>query len=883
MLWKEIYQIPWDKLIELGRCITLDTLYMQGNFFRGHISHSMRNLRGMQNLDLSRNNLSGEIPDFFELPLKYLNLSWNHLEGEVHTKGVFANASEFSIVGNKELCGGIPELRLPRCSSDSDRSHKHKRSWVQDLFMIGFILVLLIVGYHLLPRGKKTEPPAVSIRPISVLPIRLSYKILHQATDGFSRANLVSEGGFGSVYKGELGPEYNGKAVAIKVFNQEATNSFSTECEAQQHIRHRNIVKIRSTSSSTAKKGKIFRAIVYDFMENGSLDRWQHLTCRTSPDELSMPQILNLKNRINIAIDVASALDYLHNQLDYPLIHCNLSPSNIFLDTEMSAYVSNFGLAKFLIDRRIFNGFAGPSEYAPPEYYQGSMVSTKGDVYSYGIILLEMLTGKKITGPSFHGSFKLQNFVSSVLSSGVNDVIDPFNLQELSTYDAAKANDCLVMLLGIGVRCAQESPKFRPDIKDTLRVLETIRSFFEANTGCTQTYAIGSLQAAVSMALRNRRSLLWNRLEVSEMPSPNLGETNSGRTDWNVATARQLLDPFPQMAPNLATVSYMDLHKATNGFSSANLVGAGGFGSVYKGTFNQGYVHLLLRDSEIVDEIGIAVAIKVFNLQRRGAVRSFNTECQILNNIDHKYLVKLIATCTSVDQDGHDFRAILFEFMDHGSLEMWLHPKYKTNIDSPVKPRILTLFARISIATDVALALDYLHYQCKNGIIHCDLKPGNILIDKNMSAHIADFGLAITLPKYQNMNHCSSSTGIRGTTGYIAPEYGLGCKMTTKGDTYSFGILLLEMLTGKKPTHRMFRGGLTLHNFVSLALPDNVFNITDTLMKVMTSSNTGDSKRVEDCLTRMFNIGLACSNISPKNRPDMRTVLRELESIRNSF
>ena len=107
--------------------------------------------------------------------------------------------------------------------------------------------------------------------------------------------------------------------------------------------------------------------------------------------------------------------------------------------------------------------------------------------------------------------------------------------------------------------------------------------------------------------------------------------------------------------------------------------------------------------------------------------------------------------------------------------------------------------------------------------------------------------------------------------------------MTTKGDTYSFGILLLEMLTGKKPTHRMFRGGLTLHNFVSLALPDNVFNITDTLMKVMTSSNTGDSKRVEDCLTRMFNIGLACSNISPKNRPDMRTVLRELESIRNSF
>ena len=118
------------------------------------------------------------------------------------------------------------------------------------------------------------------------------------------------------------------------------------------------------------------------------------------------------------------------------------------------------------------------------EYYQGSMVSTKGDVYSYGIILLEMLTGKKITDPMFHGSFTLQNFVSNALSERVYDIIDLFILHELNRYDPARAKDCLKMLLDIGVRCAQEFPQFRPDIRDVLSVLETINNIFKVTKLC---------------------------------------------------------------------------------------------------------------------------------------------------------------------------------------------------------------------------------------------------------------------------------------------------------------------------------------------------------------------------------------------------------------
>ncbi|KAK1377938.1 hypothetical protein POM88_024682 [Heracleum sosnowskyi] len=648
----------------LDGCITLGSLYMQGNFIQGDISQSMKKLRGMQYVDLSRNNLSGEIPIFFEtLSLIYLNLSWNNLEGEVHTKGLFANASAFSVAGNKRLCGGILELQLARCSSD--RSHNHKMSWVRVVIFIGSIIVILTIGFLLyLSRIKKPHPES----DISISPIRLSYSQLREATNGFLWTNIISRGDSGLVYKGKLGKQYHKADIAIK--------------------------------------------------------------------------ILNLGIKMNIAIDVASALDYLHNQLTNPLVYCNLKPSNILLDTDMRAHVSNFGLAKFEFSGTSFSSIDGLLEmtgYVPPEYGLGGMVSlsTKGDVYSYGIFLLEMLTGKKTTDPMFHEGFTLQNFVSSALCDGVKEIIDPVNLHELTRHDTAKTDDCLSMLFNIGLECALECPQFRPDISDTLSVLEKVRIIFKGNTGRTRAYARKRGHAAVLKTQNNVKSLL-----MSEKMTP--------------------ISASIMMLPSV-TVSYMDLHKATNGLSLTNLVGAGGFGSVYKGTFHQASVRLLLRNSGIEDGIGTAVAIKVFNLQRR------------------------------------------------------------------------------------------------------------------------DFGLATSLPVSLNPNQSNSSTGLRGTTGYIAPEYGLGCKMTTKGDTYSFGILLLEMLTGIRPTHRMFRGGLNLHNFVSLALPNDVINITDPLMKVMTSVNEGDAKRVEEYLTRMFNIGLACSKPLQKDRPDMRAVLCELESIRNNL
>ncbi|XP_021664253.2 probable LRR receptor-like serine/threonine-protein kinase At3g47570 [Hevea brasiliensis] len=327
-----------------------------------------------------------------------------------------------------------------------------------------------------------------------------------------------------------------------------------------------------------------------------------------------------------------------------------------------------------------------------------------------------------------------------------------------------------------------------------------------------------------------------------------------------------LKEPFAQ-------ISYEKLLRATGAFSMSNLIGVGSFGSVYRGS---------------IDEDGTVTAIKVLNLQRRGASRSFTAECEALRNIRHRNLVRIITSCSSIDFQGNDFKALVYEYMPNGSLETWLHPvqeTYEADRQHKVQNN-LSLLRRINIAIDVAYALDYLHHHCHQPIIHCDLKPSNILLDSDMTAHVGDFGLARILPELSKPNQ-SSSIGIKGTVGYAAPEYGLGTQVSIEGDIYSYGIVVLEMITGKRPTDNMFESGLNLHKFARKSLPDNVMEIVDPMllrddMEIMNkrqSINTGN--RMEECLISMVEIALACSMESPRDRMDMSKVVHELHKVRD--
>ncbi|KAL8157664.1 LRR receptor-like serine/threonine-protein kinase EFR [Apium graveolens] len=483
----------------LGDCVMLEELHMEGNLFEGRIPSTFKALESLTFLDLSNNNMSGNIPHFLgELrQIRYINLSHNKLGGEMPKKGLFSNVSSFSVIGNFQLCGGIQALQLPDCRENISKRKKFP-SRIVPLIVLVPLATLLACFTFVFCRIKKSKQK--NARTLAVQEdhyLRLSYQDILIATNDFSLNNLLGEGRYGSVYKGVV--ESLQHIVAVKVLNvavHGAYKNFLAECETLRNSRHRNLIKIITACSSTDFKGNDFKALVFEFMRNGSLDNWLH----PSTSEQGNERNLTLFQRLNIAIDVAMAVDYLHHHCPTKIIHCDLKPSNILLDEDFVAHVGDFGLARFFLSNTFdinhaqtsSTGVRGTVGYVPPEYGIGGKISAEGDVYSYGIVLLELFSGLRPTGSSIlmdHAN-NLHDYVRKSLPYKVMEIVDPGIILQQEEYGSlgdisASRNSvpyrlevCLASILEIGVLCSVETPRERIDISVAIKKLHIARDKF---------------------------------------------------------------------------------------------------------------------------------------------------------------------------------------------------------------------------------------------------------------------------------------------------------------------------------------------------------------------------------------------------------------------
>ncbi|KAM1162751.1 hypothetical protein FF1_001752 [Malus domestica] len=464
--------IPWD----IGHCEKLLSLNLSRNSLTGIIPWEISALPSITDLDLSRNFLSGTIPSNFEncSTLESFNVSFNLLTGPIPASGsIFPNLHPSSFLGNKGLCGGVLGKPCDTLSAGAVEVRGHEQPKKTAGAIVWIMAAAFGIGLFVLIAGTRCFRANYSRRmdeSQQIGPWKLTaFQRLNFTADDVLEClemsdKIIGMGSTGTVYRAEMP---GGEFIAVKKLwgKQKENNSdlirrrrgVLAEVEVLGNVRHRNIVRLLGCCCN-----RDITMLLYEYMPNGNLDDLLH--GKNKAQNLGADWV----TRYKIALGVAQGICYLHHDCNPVIVHRDLKPSNILLDSEMEARVADFGVAKLIQSDESMSVIAGSYGYIAPEYAYTLQVDEKSDIYSYGVVLMEILSGKRSVDAEFGDGNSIVDWVRSKIKTkdGINDILD-----KNAGAGCAPVREEMMQMLRIALLCTSRNPADRPSMRDVVLML----------------------------------------------------------------------------------------------------------------------------------------------------------------------------------------------------------------------------------------------------------------------------------------------------------------------------------------------------------------------------------------------------------------------------
>ncbi|PKA49734.1 LRR receptor-like serine/threonine-protein kinase RPK2 [Apostasia shenzhenica] len=472
-------QIPSD----LDKLFSLEMVDLSFNSFAGVIPSGFVKLKNLSVLLLDNNKLSGKIPDVSSVSV--FNVSYNNLSGplpfnssKLRCDALYGNpllppcpvlslsdppSSQQGLILGPQGYVDSPPGSQPVKSSSRGFSSIEIASVTSTSAIVSVLLALVILYIYTkkcAPRLSSHSPGQREVTIFNDIGVPITYETVVRATGGFNASNCIGSGGFGATYKAEISP---GVLVAIKrlsIGRFQGVQQFHAEIKTLGRWRHPNLVTLIGYHLSDAEM-----FLIYNYLPGGNLERFIQ-------ERFKRP--VDWKMLHKIAVDIARALAYLHDNCVPRILHRDVKPSNILLDNDCNAYLSDFGLARLLgnSETHATTGVAGTFGYVAPEYAMTCRVSDKADVYSYGVVLLELLSDKKALDPSFSpygNGFNIVAWACMLLRQGRAREFFTEGLWDVGPHDD------LVETLHLAVMCTVDSLSIRPSMKQVVQRLKQLQ------------------------------------------------------------------------------------------------------------------------------------------------------------------------------------------------------------------------------------------------------------------------------------------------------------------------------------------------------------------------------------------------------------------------